>query len=217
MYVAPSLPDGSQLHIRWRTSSVSVSGSLDGTRTASVQLQGFRWINWAWIGTPRPIASRCFRPTIAVPTSCGRSHLTARTFAGSTQMRPPISAMCSSPTAGVLYLFRERKRRRRSFARLPLSGEQDQEPTVLATVFRCCPTTRCDVSADGERLLYTRTSGHANIWRLNLRGAATAATSLTHGTSVFAFPRVSPDGQWIVATTRVQRRPSNREDSHRWR
>ncbi len=83
----------------------------------------------------------------------------------------PISAMCSSPTAGVLYLFRERNAAK-ELVRVPLSGVQDQEPMVLTSGFRCCPTYRCDVSADGERLLYTRRSGHANIWRLDLRGAA---------------------------------------------
>lgn len=99
----------------------------------------------------------------------------------------------------MLYLFRERNAAQ-ELVRLPLSGEQDQEPTVLTSGLPMVSHHNCDVSADGERLLYTRTSGHANIWRLDLGGAATVATSLTRGTSVLAYPRVSPDGQWIVAT-----------------
>ena len=50
-------------------------------------------------------------------------------------------------------------------------------------------------------------SRHANIWRLDLRGAAPVATSLTRGTSSWLFPRVSPDGQWIVATQGTESDP----------
>ena len=80
-------------------------------------------------------------------------------------------------------------------------------PTVLASGLPMVSHHTCNVSADGERLLYTRGSGHANIWRLDLRGAAPAATSLTRGTSMLAFPRVSPDGQWIVATQGTESDP----------
>ncbi len=58
----------------------------------------------------------------------------------------------------------------------------------------------CSVSADGERLLYVRETGHANLWRLDLRRAAPAATALTRGTSTLGLPKVSPDGKWIVAS-----------------
>ena len=79
----------------------------------------------------------------------------------------PISAMCSSPTTGVLY---------RSASETPRkSGET---AALRRTGARAGPHERpsdavphhCDVSADGARLLSTRGSGHANIWRLDLRG-----------------------------------------------
>ena len=57
----------------------------------------------------------------------------------------------------------------------------------------------CSVSADGERLLYVRETGHANLWRLDVRRPA-PATALTRGTSTLGLPKVSPDGQWIVAS-----------------
>ena len=124
--------------------------------------------------------------------------------------------MCSSPTAGVLYLFRERNAAQ-ELVRLPLSGEQDQEPLVLTSGLPMLSHTRCDVSADGERLLYTRTSGHANIWRLDLRGATPAATALTRGTSVLALSKSLT--RWAVDCRDAGQnvRTSNREDSSRWR
>ena len=197
MYVAPS-PDGSQIaHSMQYIVGFSVS-SLDGTNTASVQLQGFRWLmglDW------NPVTNRISLLSI---DDSGAYIVWSVTPDGKEVRRlysdaSPISAMCSSPTAGVLYLFRERNAAQ-ELVRLTLLGEQDQEPLVLASGLPMLPQHRCDVSADGERLLYTRTSGHANIWRLDLRGAAPGATSLTRGTSVLAYPRVSPDGQWIVAT-----------------
>ena len=117
----------------------------------------------------------------------------------------PISAMCSSPTAGVLYLFRERNAAH-ELVRLPLSGEQEQEPTVLASGLPMVSHHNCDVSADGERLLYTRVRARQHLAARSAGGCA-RATSLTRGTSMLAYPRVSPDGQWIVATQGTESDP----------
>ena len=114
--------------------------------------------------------------------------------------------MCSSPTAGVLYLFRERNGTS-ELLRLPLSDATGAEcPRSSQAAFRWCPTTTAMSPPTVQRLLYTRRSEHANIWRLDLRGAA-PATSLTRGTSMLGFPRVSPDGQWIVATQGTESDP----------
>ena len=117
----------------------------------------------------------------------------------------PIGAMCSSPTTGALYLFRERNGtsellRLAAFGRKgaechgPRKRPSDGVPLHLQCLHRW------------STLLYTRGSKHANIWRLDLRGAA-PATSLTRGTSTLAYPRVSPDGQWIVATRGTESDP----------
>ena len=197
MYVAPA-PDGSQFaHSMQNIVGFHVS-SLDGTKTWPVQLQGFRWLlglDWNPVTNRISLLSIDDSGTYIVWSVTPDGKDVRRLYSDAS----PISAMCSSPTAGVLYLFRERNAAQ-ELVRLPLSGEQDQEPTVLASGLPMLSHHTCDVSADGERLLYTRMSEHANIWRLDLRGAAPAATSLTRGTSVLAFPRVSPDGQWIVAT-----------------
>jgi Tol biopolymer transport system component len=196
-YIAPA-PDGSQFaHSRPDIVGFSVS-SLDGTKTWSVQLKDFRWLlglDW------NPVTNRISLLSI---DDSGTYIVWAATPDGKDVRRLysdalPISAMCSSPTAGVLYLFRERNAAQ-ELVRLPLSGEQDQGPRVLTSGLPMLSHHNCDVSADGTRLLYTRMSQHANIWRLDLRGAVPAATSLTRGTSMLAIPRVSPDGQWIVAT-----------------
>jgi serine/threonine protein kinase/Tol biopolymer transport system component len=197
MYVAPS-PDGSQIaHSVQNIVGFSVS-SLDGTKTASVQLQGFRWthgLDWSSVTNRITLLSSDDTGAYIVWSVTPDGKDVRRLYSDTS----PISAICSSPTAAVLYLFRERNAAQ-EFVRIPLSGAQDQQPLVLASGLPMLSHTRCDVSADGERLLYTRQSGHANIWRLVLHGAAAVPKPLTRGTSVLAFPRVSPDGRWIVAT-----------------
>ena len=189
--------------------------SLDGTGTASCRLQGFRWflgLDW------NPVTNRI---SLLSTDDSGAYIVWSVTPDGKEVRRlysdaSPISAMCSSPTAGVLYLFRERNAAQRA-CETAAFRRTGPSATVLASGLPMVSHYTCNVSADGERLLYTRRSGHANIWRLDLRGAAPVATSLTRGTSTLAYPRVSPDGQWIVATQRHRVRPSNREDSCRWR
>ena len=84
--------------------------------------------------------------------------------------------------------------------KLAITGAQAQTATVLTSGLQKVSHLNCSVSADGERLLYVRETGHANLWRLDLRRAASTATALTRGTSTLGLPRVSPDGQWIVAS-----------------
>jgi Tol biopolymer transport system component/tRNA A-37 threonylcarbamoyl transferase component Bud32 len=196
-YVAPA-PDGLHFaHSREETVGFSVS-SLDGTKTSRVQLQGFRWmlgLDWNAVTNRISLLTNDDSGIYIVWSVTPDGKELRRLYSDAS----PISAMCSSPTAGVLYLFRERNAAQ-ELVRLPLSGEQDREPTVLTGGLPMMSHTNCDVSADGERLLYTRVARHANIWRLDLRGAVPVATSLTYGTSLLAFPRVSPDGLWIVAT-----------------
>jgi serine/threonine protein kinase/WD40 repeat protein len=196
-YVAPA-PDGSHFaHAMENMVGFHVT-SLDGTKTWPVKLQGFRWLlglDWNSVTNRISILSRDDSNTYIVWSVTPDGKEVRRLYSDAF----PISAMCSSPTAGVLYLFRERNAAQ-ELLRLPLSGEHDPAPRVLTSGLPMLAHTNCDVSADGERLLYTRRSGHANIWRLDLRGTKPAATSLTRGTSVLSFPRVSPGGQWIVAT-----------------
>ena len=168
VYIAPA-PDGSQFaHSRPDIVGFSVS-SLDGTKTSPVQLQDFRWLlglDWNPVTNRISLLSIDDSGTYIVWSVTPDGKEVRRLYSDAL----PISAMCSSPTAGVLYLFRERNAAQ-ELVRLPLSGEQDQGPRVLSSGLPMVSHHHCDVSADGERLLYTRMSGHANIWRLDLRGA----------------------------------------------
>ena len=49
-------------------------------------------------------------------------------------------------------------------------------------------------------MLYSRKVAYSNIWRFDLRMPTQPAVPLTRGTSLLQVPRVSPDGQWIVAS-----------------
>ncbi len=113
-----------------------------------------------------------------------------------------ISAMCSSPSADVLYVFRERQGGKQ-LVKVPLAGTPEPAGAVLTSglqmvSFQDFPI--CSISGDGQRLLYVRETGHANLWRLDLGGPKSTATALTRGTSNLGLPRVSPDGRWIVAS-----------------
>ena len=98
--------------------------SLDGTKTAPVQLQGFRWLlglDWNPVTNRISLLSNDDSGTYIVWSVTPDGKEVRRLYSDAS----PISAMCSSPTAGVLYLFRERNAAQ-ELVRLPLSGEQDQ-------------------------------------------------------------------------------------------
>ena len=161
-----------------------------------MQLQGFRWlVGLDW----NPVTNRISLLSI----DDGGTYIVWSVAPDGTDVRrlysdsQPIGAMCSSPATGVLYLFRTRSGAH-ELVDCPVGG-QDQGPTVIAGGLQVS-LNRCSVSTDGERLLYTRKSGHRNLWRLDLQGSAPTATALTRGTSALLSPNVSPDGQWIVAT-----------------
>jgi len=55
------------------------------------------------------------------------------------------------------------------------------------------------LSQDGRRLVYARSSYYSNLWKLDLAADGhTAASELTHGTSIVERPRISPDGRSIA-------------------
>ena len=203
-YVAVS-PDGSQLAHATQSVVGFTLSALDGSGTTQVRLQGTRLIDGLdW----NVLTNR-----IAVLTSDdkGSAIVWSVTPQGTDVQRlysdaAAISAMCSSPSAGVLYLFRDRHGAQ-ELVKLPITGVQAQTATVLTSGLQKASHPNCRVSADGERLLYVRETGHANLWRLDVRRPASTATALTRGTSNLGLPKVSPDGQWIVASEWSESRP----------
>jgi Tol biopolymer transport system component len=203
-FVAVS-PDGSQIaHARGSVVGYSLSG-LDGTGTTQVRLQGFRWLNGLHWNAPTN--------RIAVLTSDdkGRYIVWSVTPEGKDVRQlysdaAWISAMCSSPSAGVLYLFRDRQGGK-ELVKVPLTGVKAPAPTVLTSGLQMVTLQACSVSANGESLLYVRETAHSNLWRLDLGRDAPTATALTRGTSSLSVPKVSPDGKWIVASERSASSP----------
>jgi DNA-binding winged helix-turn-helix (wHTH) protein/Tol biopolymer transport system component len=198
-------PDGSQL-AQGRRSVVGFNlTSFDGTGTRRVRLQGSQLIDLDWNSPTNRISLLTVDDrglhTVWSVTPEGRD---IRRLYSDTEA---IGAMCSSPIAGVLYLFRDR-RGKQELVRVPLTGAQDPEVTVLGSGvlpsgYSLVPVWDCSVSADGEQLLFVRQFAHANIWRLDLGRAAAVATALTHGTSTLRHPIVSPDGLWIFASQEI--------------
>ena len=178
---------------------------MDGTGTTQVRLQGFRWLyGLDWNASTNRIALLTIddNDNYTVWSVTPEGNDVRRLYSDAAA----ISAMCSSPSAGVLYLFRERQGGNQ-LVKVPLAGVQEPAATVLTSGLQVVslqdfPT--CSVSADGARLLYVRETGHANLWRLDLRGPASTATALTRGTSNLGLPSVSPDGRWIVASERSE-------------
>ena len=115
--------------------------------------------------------------------------------------KEPIRAICSSPVSDVVYALRER-----SGANDLMRISMGSGPVSTRILLSGLPVTvagetvmnRCTVSADGRRLAYTRATQHANLWRLDL-ARVSEVTRLTEGTLLFAFPKLSPDGQSIAA------------------
>jgi Tol biopolymer transport system component len=194
-------PDGSQLaHALPGVVGFSVS-TVDGTRTREVRLQGFRYLyGLEWNAPANRIALLTIddKDAYTVWSVTPEGNDVRRVYSDAAA----ISALCSSPSAGVLYLFRERQGGKQ-LVKVPLAGAPEPAATVLTSglqmvSFQDFPI--CSISDDGQRLLYVRETGHANLWRLDLRRAASTPTALTRGTSNLGLPTVSPDGRWIVAS-----------------
>ena len=191
-------PDGSQLAHGTQSFTGFNLSALDGTGTRQVRVQGSRFLEGLDWNSPTnriSVLSRDDKGAYSVASVTPEGTDLRRLYSDGTA----IGAMCSSPLAGVLYLFRDRHGAQ-ELVKLAITGAQAQTATVLTSGLQKVSHLSCSVSADGERLLYVRETGHANLWRLDLRRAASTATALTRGTSTLGFPRVSPDGQWIVAS-----------------
>ena len=191
-------PDGSQLAYGTQSFTGFNLSALDGTGTRQVRVQGSRFLEGLEWNSPTNrvlVLSRDDKGAHSVASVTPEGTDLRRLYSDGTA----IGAMCSSPLAGVLYLFRDRHGAQ-ELVKLAIAGAEAQTATVLTSGLQKVSHLSCSVSADGERLLYVRGTGHANLWRLDLRHAASTAMALTRGTSTLFVPRVSPDGEWIVAS-----------------
>ena len=171
---------------------------IDSTRSRTVDLQGFRWLmglDW----------NRATNRVLALShEDSGEYAVWSTTPEGKDARREysdthPLHAICSSPATGAIYLLRERNDAT-EILRLTPSSSHELRGIVLTSVVDRVAARHCRVSDRGDRMLYTRQVGYSNIWRFDLRTPTQPAMQLTRGTALLRAPRVSPDGQWILAS-----------------
>ncbi len=108
-----------------------------------------------------------------------------------------LTGGCWSQSEDVLYLERLRDE---SIDLLRLSTA-DGDAALPVVLLSALPSAyRCQISADGQRLIHTRVNSEANLSHVDLEARGGAPVGLTHGTWKLEIPRVSPDGRWISAT-----------------
>jgi Tol biopolymer transport system component len=192
-------PDGAALLRAWQDSPGFDVLSLADGAVRTVKLKGFRWLNGvSW--HPRTNHVLLLTEDHDGMSDIWRVTPDGQDFVRLLHSQDPVRAICASSTSAVLYGLRQRGPTG-DLIRVSLSGGATGEDVLLSglPVGETSLGASCTVTADGRRLLYLRGTNSSNLWRLDASGKSPAA-QLTRGTIQLAFPDVSPDGQWIVAT-----------------
>jgi WD40 repeat protein len=172
--------------------------ALDSTGSRTVSLHGFRWLiglDWNRV-TNRVLAlSREDNGAYAVWSATPEGKDARRLYSDT----HPLHAICSSPATGAIYLLRARNDATEVLRLMP-SSSNELRSVVLTSVVDRVAARSCRVSDRGDRMLYSRRVAYSNIWRFDLRMPTQPPVPLTRGTSLLQAPRVSPDGQWILAS-----------------
>ena len=194
-------PDGSAVALTSMDQKGFQVITLDGQRREPVRLAGFQWIyDFDWTGEDR----------IALSTTDGGNVYIVWTVSPTGQDlrrlhvgKDPLAGLCSSPDGRALYMFRNRNDAT-ELVRIRTDSAGEAPPEVVLTavpvVFSATARLDCSISRDGERMLYSRGSAEANLWKLDINSKGATPIRLTSGTSLFSYPVVSPDGQWILAS-----------------
>lgn len=140
-------PDGLQLAHGTQSIAGFNLSALDGTGAGQVRLQGSRFLEALdWNSTTNRVLafSRDDKGVFSVASVTPQGTDLRRLYSDGTA----IGAMCSSPLAGVLYLFRARHGAH-ELVKLTISGAEAQTPTVLISGLQRVSHLTCSVSADG--------------------------------------------------------------------
>jgi Tol biopolymer transport system component/tRNA A-37 threonylcarbamoyl transferase component Bud32 len=198
-YMAAS-PDGSELAVASQAERGFRIISIAGGPIRAMQLSGFRWIHgldWTVRGNRIVLLAVDENNQFGVWTGASDGGNFKQVYRDT----EPLQGLCASPVADVAYVLRERSGVG-ELLRIPL-GAGDRMTALLSglpVATRDDVSGRCTITMDGERLLYLRGSRHANLWRAGVLGRHSIPTIISRGTSQFASPAVSPDGNWIVAS-----------------
>jgi tRNA A-37 threonylcarbamoyl transferase component Bud32/WD40 repeat protein len=172
--------------------------AIDSTGSRTVYLNGFHWlIGLDWNRVTNRVLALSLEDSgaYAVWSTTPEGKDVRRQYSDTL----PLHAICSSPATGAIYLLRERNDAT-EILRLTPSSSNELRGVVLTSVVDRVAARSCRVSDRGDRMLYSRQVGYSNIWRFDLRMPTQPAVPLTRGTSLLQSPRVSPDGQWILAS-----------------
>jgi Tol biopolymer transport system component len=188
-------PDGSQLAGAFQDSRGFRVVPTSGGESRRVELADMRFVHdltWDPDGDRVAVVGRDDDGTSAVWTATLDGQQPRRVYGGNDESL----SVCWSAVGDVLYLQRHRNETT-ELVRMAVVGTEPTSEVLLSGL----PASRpCEVSADGQRLLHARTVGYANLWRVDLEQSRATLTALTQGTSTFAYPHVSPDGQSVSAT-----------------
>jgi Tol biopolymer transport system component len=196
-YIAPGPGEAEFVHSMEDMVGYQIS-ALDSTGSRTVSLHGFRWlIGLDW--------NRLTNRVLALSHEDNGAYALWSTTPDGKDVRRqysdthPLHAVCSSPATGAIYLLRERNDAT-EIVRLTPSSSHEWRSVVLTSVVDRVAAPSCRVSDRGDRMLYSRQVASSNIWRFDLRTPTQPPVPLTRGTSLLQVPRVSPDGQWILAS-----------------
>ncbi len=196
-YIAPGPNEAEFVHSMEDMDGYQIS-AIDGSGSRTVYFQGFRWLiglDWNRV-TNRVLALSHEDSGAYAVWSTTPEGKDARRRSSDTH---PLHAICSSPATGTIYALRERDDATEILRLTPSSSRELRSVVVTSVVDRVAGRS-CRVSDRGDRMLYSRQVASSNIWRFDLRMPTQPAVPLTRGTSLLQAPRVSPDGQWILAS-----------------
>ena len=196
-YIALGPDEGEFVHSMEDMAGYQIS-AIDSTGSRTVDLQGVRWLNGLeWNRVTNRVLALSYEDngTYAVWSTTPEGKDVRQDYSDT----HPLRAICSSPATGAIYLLRERNDAT-EILRLTPSGASGPSSVVLTSVVGSVAHRSCSVSDRGDRMLYSRRVAYSNLWRLDLRMPTQPAVPLTRGTSLLQVPRVSPDGQGILAS-----------------
>ncbi len=191
-------PDGSRIAVASPTEEGFRVVTLAGGETRRVALNGIRQLDdldWD---------RRSDRLVIAAPDdrqiqwSIWTVNLDGTALRRIHSDKAPLSSPRWSPGGDTIYFLRRRDSA--ELLSIPAAGERAAAHVLLSGLQA---GGRLTLSSDGERLLHTRQLDYSNLWIAGLTGDDPVPRPITHGTSKYWFPQVSPDGRWIVTATGV--------------
>ena len=193
-------PDGSAVALTSMDNPGFQVVTLDGQRRAPVRIEGFQWLNgFDWTAEDRIALLTVNENGKSIVWTVSPAGQDLRRLHGSDEL---LEGLCSSPDGRTVYTFRHRNDAAELIRLRTNIGNDIQGDVVLGglpVAYSSTARLDCNVSRDGERLLYSRGSAQANLWSVAIDKPGATPSPITRGTSLLGHPAISPDGRWIAA------------------